>query len=313
MAKNPSNSRPGKSFGLDFLFPRRRRPRHQTGPGGDAQPLQRIALDYPVTPRERPWKHVPALRNLEGQFRAVLPSAALLLNRIAEFHEHFLAIPARPVPGRPDGEPHWRNDWFPALDAAVLYGLLALRNPRWYVEVGSGHSTRFARRAIRDHDLRTQVISIDPCPRAEIDELCDEVLREPLEQVDSGRLDDLTGDDVLFIDSSHRSFQNSDATVFFVEILPALPAGLTYGLHDVYLPADYPQALSDRYYNEQYLLASYLAGGAGGDEILLPNAYLIQQKELPALLAPTFDRLGLSSEERVGNAFWMRRNPLRAG
>ena len=65
--------------------------------------------------------------------------------------------------------PTWENGWFPALDAVTLYGLVATRNPRWYVEVGSGNSTRFVRRAIRDHGLRTRILSIDPGPRAEID------------------------------------------------------------------------------------------------------------------------------------------------
>ena len=40
---------------------------------------------------------------------------------------------------------------------------------RQMLEIGSGNSTKFARRAIRDHRLCTRITSIDPHPRAEID------------------------------------------------------------------------------------------------------------------------------------------------
>jgi hypothetical protein len=270
-----------------------------------------ILLDYPVSPRARPWRHVPALCRLEERIRACMPTAGPLIERIAELEDDLLRISPRPDPERP-GEPQWINPMFPAFDATVLYGLLALRNPRLYVEVGSGYSTCFARRAIRDHRLRTTIISIDPCPRAEIDALCDEVIRVPLERLDLNDVKRLSKEDLLFVDSSHRSFQNSDVTVFFHEVLPSLPAGLTYGLHDIFLPADYPEEWTDRYYNEQYLLSSYLHGGADGDEVLLPNAYLGMATKLPAVLWPIFDRLALPSELRTGTAFWLQRSPSRA-
>ena len=66
----------------------------------------------------------------------------------------------------------------------------------------------------------------------------------------------LSAGDMVFIDNSHRAFQNSDVTVFFTEVLPALPAGVAYGIHDIFLPDDYPAGWSDRFYNEQYLLAA---------------------------------------------------------
>ena len=62
--------------------------------------------------------------------------------------------------------------------------MLAGTDPATFLEVGSGNSTKFARRAIEDHGLRTRIVSIDPEPWAEIDGLCDEVLRAPAEEVD---------------------------------------------------------------------------------------------------------------------------------
>ena len=63
------------------------------------------------------------------------------------------------------------NGWLPGLDSAALYAFLARTDPALYLEVGSGNSTKFARRAITDHGLRTRLVSIDPQPRAEIDAL----------------------------------------------------------------------------------------------------------------------------------------------
>lgn len=269
--------------------------------------VKRIELDYPIHPRPRWLRGGPVGNRMMTQLAASVPGAKALFAQIAGFHEQFLTIPVAAPAGKDLAEPNWVNGWFPALDAVMLYGLLAVRNPRWFVEVGSGNSTRFARRAIRDHKLRTKIISIDPCPRAEIDAICDQVVRMPFEDVDTKEVAKLTSEDLLFVDSSHRSFQNSDVTVFFTEVLPALPPGIVYGMHDIYLPNDYPPEWAERFYSEQYLLACYLAGGAGGDEVLAPLSYLFLDTELPSAFARTFDQLGLTPAQRYGNSFWMRK------
>ncbi len=128
--------------------------------------------------------------------------------------------------------------------------------PKRFVEVGSGDSTRSAsrRRSIRDHSLPTLITSIDPTPRAEIDKLCDFVIRKPLEEVELDVFDELGPGDFLFIDGSHRSFSNSDVTVAFLDVLPRLRAGVVVHFHDIFWPYDYPPEWADRYYSEQYLL-----------------------------------------------------------
>lgn len=171
-------------------------------------------------------------------------------------------------------------------------------------------STTFARQAIVDHKLDTKIISIDPSPRAEIDALCDFVVRSCCEDVDPAFFASMTSRDLLFVDNSHRSFQNSDVTVFFTEILPSLPAGCTYGLHDIFLPLDYPREWVDRFYNEQYLLAAYLLGGAGGDQIVLANGHVESQSHLCSLLDPLWLLDPICGRQRGGGAFWMRRGTV---
>lgn len=121
---------------------------------------------------------------------------------------------------------------------------------------------------------------MDPQPRAEIDSICDEVIRSRVEEVDPSVFRVLGQGDVLFVDNSHRVFMNSDATAVFLDILPTLPAGVFVHFHDIFLPADYPPEIRLRYYSEQYLLAAYLLGGRGTIDIVLPNAFISSDPEL---------------------------------
>lgn len=269
-----------------------------------------IAVDYAYRPARRPMNE--ARSKIFELVNSGSASYAAFLREVATLAPFFERISVHGS-GPADLSPKWLNGWFPGVDAITLYGLLALHDPRWYVEVGSGNSTMFARQAIKDHGLRTAIISIDPSPRADIDTICDTVIRQPCEDVAAEFFDSLSGEDILFVDNSHRSFQNSDVTVFFTEILPNLPPGIVYGLHDIYLPWDYPDEWRHRFYNEQYLMAAYLMGGAGGDEIVSPNAFLsLHSPRLLDPLASIFNSAKLQGIERTGGAFWMRRGAPRA-
>jgi len=230
--------------------------------------------------------------------------------------------------------PHWNNPWIPPLDGIALYAITAqkrprryievgsgnstkfvrramaaLRQPRRYLEVGSGNSTRFVRRAITDHKLATSIISIDPQPRAAIDSLCDVVIRKPLEETDLAAFSDLGAGDLVFIDSSHRCLMNSDVTVFFTEILPSLAPGVTVGIHDIFLPYDYPAEWVARYYSEQYLLACYLLSRSPRFNTILPCHFLSQHPAAQdALLAL---RGGLPDAAPMeGGSFWLELNSV---
>jgi Methyltransferase domain len=271
-----------------------------------------IITDYPYHPDRRDLRSSPAGRRLVQRLHAGEEGYVALLRDFAGLVDGHLARIARDEAPDAATEPFWGNPWFPPLDGVSLYGLLARFRPRRYVEVGSGNSTRFARRAIRDLGLDTRVVSIDPHPRADIDAICDHVVRQPLESVGPAFWKEFGPQDMLFVDNSHRSFTNSDVTVFFTDILPDLPAGAIWGLHDIFLPDDYPADWRDRYFNEQYLLLAYLDGGAGTDEILLPLAWATSQPRLHGVLAPLWQRDGLFRDvPTVGGAFWMRRTAPR--
>ena len=67
--------------------------------------------------------------------------------------------------------------------------------------------------------------------------------------------------DFLFIDSSHVSKTGSDVNFLYLEVLPRLAPGVVIHVHDIFMPAEYPQGWvleEQRSWNEQYLLQALL-------------------------------------------------------
>lgn len=169
--------------------------------------------------------------------------------------------------------PYWNNGYFSGMDARAAYAVTGSLAPRTILEIGSGHSTKFIRKAIQNCGTATEIVSIDPQPRTEIDALCDHVVRKDVHEVDISVFAALESGDVLFWDGSHLVFNGADAVRLFLEILPALAPGVLVHIHDIALPFEYPGVFDGRGYAEQYLLAAYLLGG-GDVDVVFPVAYL---------------------------------------
>ncbi len=262
-----------------------------------------LLTEYPVSAHARyGWDGRPAHAQLEAVFAA---DRARFHATLAGFERHLPALRAIPRAPGPD-TPGWDNDYFTGIDAVALYGFLAGRDPARYVEVGSGHSTRFARRAIEDLGLRTRITSIDPSPRAEVDALCDEVHRAGLEAVGAAPFADLGAGDVVVLDGSHTCFMGTDVAVAFLEVLPALAPGVLVCIDDVFLPWDYPPDWVGRWYAEQYLVATLLLAPDPGWDVVLPDFWLTRDPASAAAVAPFDDpartRFGLG-----GVSLWLER------
>lgn len=199
---------------------------------------------------------------------------------------------------------HWNNGYLPGLDIIILYLMIAEKKPSRFIEVGSGYSTKLAHLVKSKYSTETRIISIDPNPRAFVDDISDQIIRQPFEELDLSSINIASGD-ILFIDNSHRIFPNSDAMVFFMEVLPSLPKGVIVHLHDIYLPYDYPQFMCDRFYNEQYGLASFLLANPEKYKPILPNYYVSQDKELSNMYKSIWDHENLEAVEQHGGSFWI--------
>jgi hypothetical protein len=270
---------------------------------------QPIFLDYRVEAIPRFGYGKPAHPELTSILAGNDAGYAKLLPEFLNFSDDLYRIPLR-EPSE-SAEPSWVQDWLDGLDTFALYGFIASGAPQLYLEIGSGYSTKVVRRAIKNRNLPTKIVSIDPNPRAEIDGLCDEIIRNPLEKSDLKIFDRLNAGDVLFMDGSHRSFMNSDVTVFFLEILPRLKSGVLVHLHDIFLPLDYPpywelQYYPHRYWSEQYLLAASLLAKQSAYDVVLPNHYISITEPLARLLDGFWSDPRLNGVPRGGSSFWIR-------
>jgi len=272
---------------------------------------QLIALDYRVDPRPRFGYGKPAHPQLESLFESAKIRFSIWISTIKEHSDDLLRIAQQAE--QQSYQPTFRNGWFLGLDAAAYYCIVSEAKPKTLIEIGSGNSTKFARRAIRDRSPNTRLISIDPAPRTDVAAICDEAHRVPLEKADLVVFDKLRSGDILFLDNSHRSFTNSDVTIFFLEILPSLPPGVIIHLHDIFLPFDYPPEWRERYYSEQYLLAAWLLAGEDKLELLLSSAFISMDALLTAELAPLWDHPRFASARKhadqvmrpyKGYSFW---------
>ncbi len=222
------------------------------------------------------------------------------IHQLAQLTTMLASVPSQ---GSPDSEvPYWENGWFGHFDAAALVAMLVRTAPTCYLEIGSGNSTKFARYAIQHARLSTSIVSLDPQPRAAIDDLSDTIIRRRLEDCDLTLFDKLEPGDILFFDGSHRVFTNSDATVFFLEVMPRLRPGIIVHIHDIFLPWDYPPDFRKRLYSEQYVLAAMMLCPQQSFKVILPNFFACTDPDLTREVVSIMHPLNACAQ---GSSFWI--------
>lgn len=186
---------------------------------------------------------VAQMRNILGFIEEIKP------------HMDFGRLPSEDVDPK---TPYLPNRYFGYTDAQVLTGIIRRYKPRTYLEVGSGNSTRFARRAVDRESINCRIVSIDPNPRSDVGRVADDVITKSILGVDLERFDALHENDILFIDGSHQCFHGTDTVHIILNILPRLKAGVFVHFHDIFLPDEYPERVDANFWSEQYLLAAFL-------------------------------------------------------
>lgn len=209
---------------------------------------------------------------LEPIFAEAAETFAALLKSMTPHDGAFKAIDG-PAP-----EPRWDQDWFPRLDAAAAYVFVRETNPARIVEVGSGHSTRFMARAVRDGGLATEIVSIDPAPRADIEGTGATIIRATVQGAGLEPFSALGEGDILFVDSSHILMPGTDVDILFNRVLPGLRRGVLVHIHDIFLPDDYPPEWEWRGYNEQLGVAGLIQGR--GFRLLWSSHYAVTHMQV---------------------------------
>jgi hypothetical protein len=201
------------------------------------------------------------------------------------------------------------NGAFESGDAEYWYNLIRFKKPKRIIEIGSGHSTRMARRALtaNEHDdsqYTCEHILIEPYEYKWLEDLGVQVIREKVEHCDMRMFEKLEADDILFIDSSHVIRPRGDVLFEYLEILPLLNAGVIVHVHDIFSPRDYPADVvvdKVRFWNEQYLLEAFLTSNSdwkiiGALNFLRHNHYEDLKAKCPFL-----------TEDRDPGSFYIQR------
>jgi hypothetical protein len=170
------------------------------------------------------------------------------------------------------------NPNFGSGDAELWFHVIRHFKPRRIYEIGSGYSTLVALRAIRrnndlDPDYSCEHVCIEPYEMAWLEDTSVQILRKKVEDVDLSIFDNLSENDVLFIDSSHMIRPQGDVLREYLQIIPRLSKGVIVHIHDIFTPRDYTTYFYNipRFWNEQYLLEAFLANNRFWEVLLAAN------------------------------------------
>jgi Methyltransferase domain len=215
---------------------------------------------------------------------------------------------ATPDPPGPGGY-HYRNQFFNALDADVLYATVRRLRPPRVFEVGSGFSTLVienaaARNRAEGDPLRHVVL--DPFPSPVLEPVHDrlEVYATAAQEIPRNRFDELSNGDLLFIDSTHTVKPGSDVVHLLLGVVPTLPPGVVVHVHDFFRPFEYPTVLMDQfgvYWQEHHLLQALLVGNPQLEILCANHALARLHREQVREVVP-----GLEPEMEP-SSLWLRR------
>jgi hypothetical protein len=142
---------------------------------------QNLFVDYSVEFKPRYGYGKPPHKELYEIINSKREKYKILLHEMLKFDGIFQSIKLDKYETDPT-QPVYNNGFLPGLDIFGIYTIISKYKPNCYVEVGSGNSTKVAKKAIIDNALSTEIVSIDPQPRAEIDEISSRIIRAPFEK-----------------------------------------------------------------------------------------------------------------------------------
>lgn len=176
------------------------------------------------------------------------------------------------------------------VEAHLLYMMLRHVKPSRVIEIGSGVSTFYTLAAQKANSERNNVESkltcIEPYPNDKLRAFLSEGnvgLRQcEVQDVGFEIFQELSTNDVLFIDSSHVSKKDSDVDFLFLEVVPRLREGVVIHIHDIAFPMPAPpleHVLFDTYlfWNENALVKAFLSFNTAF-RILMGQSYLHYHK-----------------------------------
>ena len=173
----------------------------------------------------------------------------------------------------------FNNEAFESGDAEFLFQVIRHFKPKKIIEIGSGTSTKIARKALsmnaQKDGVKSRHVCVEPYEQPWLDTFGDiELIRARVEDCEMDWRGSLLSGDLLFIDSSHVIRPQGDVLYEYLNILPQLQSGVIVHVHDIFSPRDYLDnwiRRDVRFWNEQYLLEATLGNSARYDVIAALN------------------------------------------
>lgn len=212
-----------------------------------------------------------------------------------------------------------KNGAFLSVDAEVFHCMIRYFQPKRIIEVGSGSTTYLAARACQlnaEDGISTELYAIDPFPNDVVKggfPGLTSLIQKPLQRVPLEFFSQLEESDILFIDSSHVVRIGGDVNYAFLEIIPRLQKGVIVHVHDIFMPAEYPQKwiFEDRFFwTEQYILHAFLSFNYAF-EVLWASSYMHfnYPNKLKAVF-PEYEKLHHDYPHVWPSSFWIRRKDI---
>jgi hypothetical protein len=255
--------------------------------------FQRVGVS--ITPRHFYWP-IPDLNALTAKKWtecSISEGVDLRLNRQLQLLESGFLAPQCEVnfgetASSCEHEFHFNNGYFERVDAEMAYSMVRQFRPRKIIEIGSGHSTRLMAAALlRNHEEGApgELIGIEPHPSPVLKNGFpgfSELILKRVQDVPLNMFLSLEAGDILFIDSSHVVSVGSDVVHEILKILPKLKPGVLVHVHDIFMPADYPEKFVMTnlcFWGEQYMLEAFLSFNRAFDILWASSAMQFYHRE----------------------------------
>ncbi len=222
-------------------------------------------------------------------------------------------------PTNASGDPYkfyTENDSFSFGCAAATHCILRRFKPNHVIEIGSGKSSLVISQALslnaQNSEKEAKYTIVDPYPHPMIEKglpALTQLIKDRVEVFDVTFFDQLSNNDVLFIDSGHVVRIGGDVNYLILDVLPRLASGVIIHFHDIGLPHNYPKVYATNpkfrvFWTEAYLLQAFLCFNSQF-EILLAMNYLMSERQEDFHAAfPLYDPLKYGT---VSGSFWIRR------
>ncbi len=156
-----------------------------------------------------------------------------------------------------------------STEADFLFCFVASKRPKQIFQIGCGVSTAVCLMAAEHAGYAPELICVEPYPTRYLKKLSREgrikLIEEKAQCLSLASIEELGGDLLFFVDSSHTLGPAGEVSRIILEMLPRLKPGTTIHFHDITFPYDYNRHVMTSalfFQHESVLLHAYLVNNS---------------------------------------------------